>query len=131
MVPANSERGTLGGVRASCERLLPDLELDCLLFGTAINVTLNLKSKINKGRMRKKWEKYKVLSLLPSLPLLSCSSLIPPIPFNNTSLQRILAGLIIFLFYICTLSLSSKNIISRFNRRLRMIFYLFLYYFEA
>jgi hypothetical protein len=54
VVPANSERGTLGGVRASCERLLPDLELDCLLFGTAINVTLNLKSKINKGRMRKK-----------------------------------------------------------------------------
>jgi hypothetical protein len=32
----NSERGIFGGFSASCERLLPVLELECLLFGSAI-----------------------------------------------------------------------------------------------
>jgi hypothetical protein len=38
---ANSERGMFGGFSASCERLLPDLELDCLLFGSAIMLPLS------------------------------------------------------------------------------------------
>ena len=33
---ANSERGIFGGFRASCERLLPVLDLECLFFGSAI-----------------------------------------------------------------------------------------------
>ena len=33
---ANSERGIFGEFSASCERLLPVLDLDCLLFGSAI-----------------------------------------------------------------------------------------------
>ncbi len=51
---ANSVRGIFGGFRASCERLLPVLELECLLFGSAIMSPFTLKSKINKGRRRKK-----------------------------------------------------------------------------
>jgi hypothetical protein len=33
---ANSERGIFGEFRASCERLLPVLDLECLFFGSAI-----------------------------------------------------------------------------------------------
>jgi hypothetical protein len=33
---ASSECGIFGGFSASCERLLPVLELECLLFGSAI-----------------------------------------------------------------------------------------------
>jgi hypothetical protein len=45
---SNSERGIFGGFSASCERLLPVLDLDCLLFGSAIMSLFSLKSKINK-----------------------------------------------------------------------------------
>ena len=51
---ANSERGIFGGFSASCERLLPVLDLECLFFGSAIMSPFTLKSKINKGRKRKK-----------------------------------------------------------------------------
>ena len=72
---ANSERGIFGEFRASCERLLPVLDLECLFFGSAIMSPFT-KIQNKQGKKKERKGKYKALSSVPSLPLLSCPSLI-------------------------------------------------------